>query len=156
MLKTRFTRFFRHFSWPLLRKIAVRIGEQRLPGLSAEIAYNAMLSLFPAVLAVLTAISLFQESLQSTFKKLAAQLSQVAPDEALVLIHNFAKEITQTKDTGLFSISFVVAIWVASGALSAAMVAFDQIAQIPSDHTRPFWKAKLISLVLTVWAQLCC
>ncbi len=149
MLKTRFVRFFRHISWPLLKKIAVRVGEQRLPGLSAEIAYNAMLSLFPAVLAVLMAISLFQESLQSTFRKLAAQLSQVAPDEALVLIRDFAKEITQTKDTGLFSISFVVAIWVASGALSAAMVAFDQIAQIPPEQTRPFWKAKLISLVLT-------
>ncbi len=150
MLKTRFVRFFRHLSWPTLKKTLARVGQRRLPGLAAEIAYNAMLSLFPAILAILTAISLFQESLQSTFKGIAARLSQVAPEQALTLIHGFATEITRTKNSGLFSISFVVGIWVASGALSAAMNALDQIHQIPPEQTRPFWKAKLVSLGLTI------
>lgn len=150
MLKIRFVRFFRYISWETLKKTFARVGEGRLLGLASEIAYNAMLSLFPAILAVLTAIGLFEESLQSTFKQLAAQLSQVAPDEALVLIRDFSREITQAKNTGLFSISFVVAIWAASGALSAAMTALDQIHQIPLEQTRPFWKAKLVSLGLTI------
>jgi membrane protein len=150
MLKTRFVPFFRHLRWTTLKKTFARVGQRRLLGLSSEIAYNAMLSLFPAILAVLTAIGLFEESLQVTFKQLAAQLSQVAPDEALVLIRNFSGQITQTRNTGLFSISFVVAIWAASGALSAAMTALDQIHQIPPEQTRPFWKAKLVSLGLTI------
>lgn len=150
MLSTRFVRFFRHLSWATLKKTFVRVGQRRLLGLSAEIAYNAMLSLFPAILAILTAIGLFAESLQSTFKQQAVQLSKVAPDEALVLIRDFAREITQTKNTGLFSISFIAAIWAASGALSAAMNALDQIHQIPPEQTRPFWKAKLVSLGLTI------
>jgi len=150
MLKIRFVRFFRYISWDTLKKTFARVGEGRLLGLASEIAYNAMLSLFPAILAVLTAIGLFAESLQSTFKQLAVQLSKVAPDEALVLIRDFAREITQARNTGLFSISFVVAIWAASGALSAAMTALDQIHQIPPEQTRPFWKAKLISLGLTI------
>ena len=150
MLSTRFVRFFRHLNLATLKKTFVRVGQRRLLGLSAEIAYNAMLSLFPAILAILTAIGLFEESLQSTFKKLAVQLSNVAPDEALVLIRDFAREITQTKNTGLFSISFIAAIWAASGALSAAMNALDQIHQIPPKQTRPFWKAKLVSLGLTI------
>jgi len=150
MLKTRFVPFFRHLRWTTLKKTFARVGQRRLLGLSSEIAYNAMLSLFPAILAVLTAIGLFEESLQVTFKQLAAQLSQVAPDEALVLIRNFSGQITQTRNTGLFSFSFVVAIWAASGALSAAMTALDQIHQIPPEQTRPFWKAKLVSLGLTI------
>jgi len=150
MLKTRFVPFFRHLRWTTLKKTFARVGQRRLLGLSSEIAYNAILSLFPAILAVLTAIGLFEESLQATFKQLAAQLSQVAPDEALVLIRNFSGQITQTRNTGLFSISFVVAIWAASGALSAAMTALDQIHQIPPEQTRPFWKAKLVSLGLTI------
>ncbi len=154
MVKTRFVRFFRHLSGATLKKTFVSVGQQRLPGLSAEIAYNAMLSLFPAILAVLTAIGLFAESLQSTFKHLAVQLSKVAPDQALSLIRDFAKEITHTKNTGLFSISFIAAIWAASGALSAAMNALDQIHQIPPEQTRPFWKAKLVSLGLTVGTML--
>lgn len=150
MLSTRFVRFFRHISWATLKNTLIRVGERRLLGLSAEIAYNTMLSLFPAILAILTAIGLFEESLQSTFKQLAVQISKVAPDEALFLIRDFSREITQSKNTGLFSISFVVAIWAASGALSAAMTALDQIHQIPPKQTRPFWKAKLISLGLTI------
>ncbi|PSM46127.1 ribonuclease BN, partial [Chroococcidiopsis sp. CCALA 051] len=133
-----------------LTKTVARVGQRRLFGLSSEIAYNAMLSLFPAILAVITAIGLFEESLQSTFKELANQLSQVAPDEAMVLIRDFSKQITQTRNTGLFSISFIVAIWAASGALSAAMTALDRIHEIPLEQMRPFWKAKLISLGLTI------
>ena len=150
MLTTRFIRFFRHLNWVTLKKTFVCVGEQRLLGLASEIAYNGMLSLFPAILAVLTAIGLFEESLQNTFKELAVQLSKVAPNEALVLMRDFAHEVTQSKNSSLFSISFMVAIWAASGALSAAMIALDQIHQIPPERSRPFWKAKLISLGLTI------
>lgn len=150
MHKIRFVRFFGYLHWVTIKKTAIRVGERRLLGLSSEIAYNAMLSLFPAILAVLTAIGLFEESLQSFFRELADQLSKVAPDEALVLIRDFARQITHTKNTGLFSISFVIAIWTASGALSAAMNALDQIHKIPPAQIRPFWKSKLISIGLTI------
>lgn len=150
MLSIRFVRFFRYLNWQTLKKTVARVGKRRLPGLSAEIAYNAMLSLFPAILAILTAIGLFEQSLQETFRQLADQLSQVVPDEAMVLIRDFAKQITQTQNTGLFSISFVVALWTASAALSAGMNALDQIHQIPPEQIRPFWKAKLVSLGLTI------
>jgi len=150
MLSARFFRFFRYLNLVTLRKTFARAMKRRLMGLSAEMAYNAMLALFPAILAVLTAIGLFEESLQSTFRELANQLSEVAPDEALQLIRDFTKSINLTKNRGLFSLSFVVAIWAASGALSAAMNALDQIHEIPTEEARPFWKAKLISLGLTI------
>jgi membrane protein len=125
--------------------------ERRLLGLASEIAFNAMLSLFPAILAVLTAIGLVAESLQNTFIQLTVQLSQIVPEEAWNLISEFAtKEIAESKNRGLFSVSFIIAIWTASGAVSTAMTAFDQIEQIPPENTRPFWKSKLISLGLTI------
>jgi membrane protein len=119
-------------------------------GLSAEMAYNAMLALFPAILAILTAIGLFEVSLQDTVRGLANQLSEVAPDEVVQLIRDFIREISRTKSSSLFSVSFILALWAASGALSAAMTALDQIHEVPSEQVRPFWKAKLISLGLTV------
>lgn len=150
MLSLRFFRFFRYLNLATLKITIQRVGQRRLMGLSSEMAYNAMLALFPAILAVLTAIGLFEESLQSTFKYLAGQLSEVAPDDVLHLIRNFIRGINLTKNRGLFSLSFVVAIWTASAALSAAMNALDQIHQIPLERRRPFWKAKLISLLLTI------
>lgn len=151
MAKPRFVRFFRHLNAGTFKKTFANTIKRRLLGLASEIAFNAMLSLFPAILAALTAIGLFEESLQETFKQLAVQLSQIAPEEALTLIRDFAtKEITNSKNSGLFSLSFAIAIWTASGAVSTAMTALDEIHQIPSDNIRPFWKAKLISLGLTI------
>lgn len=150
MLSARFFRFFRHLNLVIMRKTFTRAMKRRLMGLSAEMAYNAILALFPAILAILTAIGLFEESLQSTFHNLANQVSEVAPEQALQLIRDFAKGINLTKSRGLFSLSFLFAIWAASGALSAAMNALDQIHDIPTEETRPFWKSKLISLGLTV------
>lgn len=151
MFQPRFIKFFRHLTWRNLKKTFARTIERRLLGLASEIAFNAMLSLFPAILAILTAIGLLAESLQDTFKNLAVQLSQIAPAEVLTLISDFATtEIANSKNSGLFSLSFAIAIWTASGAISTAMTAFDQIHQIPPQKIRPFWKAKLVSLGLTV------
>ncbi|MDP5337759.1 MAG: YihY/virulence factor BrkB family protein [Nodularia sp. (in: cyanobacteria)] len=151
MPKTRFFSFFRHVNGRTLKKTFARTNERRLLGLGSEIAFNAMLSLFPAILALLTAIGLFEESFQNTFKQLVDEFSQVAPEEVLVLVRDFArKEITNSRNGGLFSASFAIAIWTASGAISTAMAAFDQIHQIPSEKKRPFWKAKLVSLGLTI------
>ncbi|MBD2436067.1 YihY/virulence factor BrkB family protein [Nostoc sp. FACHB-110] len=151
MVQPRFVRFFRHLNWRTLKKTLARTIERRLLGLAAEIAFNAMLSLFPAILAVLTAIGLLAESLQDTFRQLAALLSQVIPDEAMILIRDFTtREIAHSKNSSLFSVSFAIAIWTASGAVSTAMTAFDQIHKIPPEKIRPFWKARLISLGLTI------
>ncbi|MEH2247890.1 YihY/virulence factor BrkB family protein [Nostoc sp.] len=155
MPKPRFFRFFRHLNLHTLKKTFARTTERRLLGLASEIAFNAMLSLFPAILALITAIGLLAESLQATFNKLADQLSQILPEQALDLIRDFATtEITDSKNSGLFSLSFVLAIWTASGAVSTVMTALDQIHQIPPEKIRPFWKAKLISLGLTVGTML--
>ncbi|HAJ59125.1 MAG TPA: ribonuclease BN [Cyanobacteria bacterium UBA8543] len=150
MLSSRFFRFFRHLNLRILKKTFARALKGRFTGLSAEMAFNAMLALFPAILAMLTAIGLFQDSLQNAFRGLARQVSEVAPKEALLLIDDFARGIHLTKNSGLFSLSFILAIWISSGALSAAMNALDQIHKIPPEQARPFWKAKLISLGLTI------
>ncbi|BAY11607.1 YihY/virulence factor BrkB family protein [Calothrix sp. NIES-2098] len=155
MYQLRFVRFFRHLNWRTLKKTFARTMERRLLGLASEIAFNAMLSLFPAMIALFTAIGLFAESLQETFRQLAMELSRIAPEEAIVLIRDFAsREIANSKNSSLFSLSFAIAIWAASGAVSTAMTALDQIHQIPPDKMRPFWKAKLVSLGLTIGTML--
>ncbi|NJP12063.1 MAG: YihY/virulence factor BrkB family protein [Leptolyngbyaceae cyanobacterium RU_5_1] len=152
MLTYRFNRFFRFFHYlnlVTLKDVIVHTGRQRLPGLAAEIAFNATLSAFPAIVAMLTVVGLVGSS-QETFEQLIQQLSRIAPNQVLELIERFVHEISQVSSQSLLSISFVAALWVASGAASAAMSALDQIHQIPPHQTRPFWKAKLVSLELTI------
>lgn len=112
-------------------------------------AYNEMLALFPAILTIFTAVGLVKTS-EHTLLELANQLARVVPKDVLVLVQNFIQEITHTRNQGLFSLSFIVSLWVASSALSAAMSALDQIHRIPRFQMRPCWKAKPVSLGLTI------
>ena len=50
--------------------------------------------------------------------------------------------------------SFVLALWAASGALAAAMAALDHIHRIPRRWVRPFWRARVVALGLTIGAIL--
>ncbi|MDP5017549.1 MAG: YihY/virulence factor BrkB family protein, partial [Dolichospermum sp.] len=151
MLQPRFFRFFRHLTWRILKKTFAKTIETRLLGLAAEIAFNAMLSLFPAILALLTAIGLFAASLRNTFIQLVTELSKIVPQDAWILIRDFATdEIANSKNSSLFSLSFVLALWTASGAINTAMTALDRIEKIHPKKMRPFWHSKLISLGLTI------
>jgi len=141
--------FFRHFTPKTIRKVVVASNRRRLSGLASEMAYNAMLALFPAMLAVLTAIGLFKP-LQITFQNFAGRISEVAPTEALSLVQNIAKQISASQNGGLFSLSFIFAVWSASGALATAMAALDEIHQTPHNLKRPFWKARPIAILLTI------
>lgn len=119
-------------------------------GLSAEMAFNALLALFPAILAVFTAVGLFEDTLSAPVQNWANRIKEVAPQEVWTLLNDFVSNLQDSKNGGLFSISFIAAIWIASGALSAAMNALDQIHQIPLEARRPIWKAKIVSIILTV------
>jgi len=141
--------FCRCLTWSTLKEVGMKAGEQRLPGLSAEMAYNSMLALFPGLLAVLSAIALF-EPLQSTLYQIAGLLGEIIPNDVRNLIRTSLKQILLIRNPQLFSLSFVVSLWAFSGVMSAAMAALDQIHQIPSDRTRSFVKAKLISLGLSI------
>lgn len=149
MRNTRFVRFFRHLNWSAIKEIFARSGQQRLPGLAAEIAFNSILAMFPAIVVLLTVVGMVGSS-QQTLTSLSAQLVKYAPQEVLDIIESFVRELSLASNQGLLSISFVVAIWVASGAISSTMSALDQIHQVPLALMRPFWKAKLVSLGLTV------
>lgn len=150
MLSPRFFRFFRHLNHRTIGKAIIRAFQRRLMGLSAQMAFNAILALFPAILAVFTAVGLFEETLQQPLRNWANQLREVAPEEVWQLLSGFVDSLQDSKNGGLFSISFIAAIWIASGALSAAMNALDQIHHIPTSERRPIWKAKIISIILTI------
>lgn len=146
----RFFNFFRHFTWGTLKEVFNRAAEQRLHGLSSEMAFHATLALFPGLLAVFSAIGMF-ESLQETLYQMARLLAEFVPNEVRIIISNLLQQIFNDQhDGGIFSLSFIVSLWIFSGVLGAAMAALDQIHRIPSSEARPFWKAKLVSLGLAI------
>ncbi|GAB1542003.1 hypothetical protein NUACC21_46760 [Scytonema sp. NUACC21] len=149
MPSIRFFRFFCYLNLKTLKQVVVEIGKQRLLGLSAEMAYNNLLALFPTLIAILAAIGMLEIS-QEKVDFLARQVLSVAPEPVIYLIQEFIHRIRLPQGGKVVFVSCLVALWVASGALNAAMNALDRIYQIPIKQRRPFWKAKLVSLSLTI------
>ncbi|HAG83893.1 MAG TPA: ribonuclease BN, partial [Cyanobacteria bacterium UBA12227] len=73
----RFFDFFRYLNAITLRKTVARAMKRQLMSLSSQMAYNAMLALFPAILVLLTVIQLFKQFFPWTNP--AVQLRDVAP-----------------------------------------------------------------------------
>ncbi|MDX2270682.1 MAG: YihY/virulence factor BrkB family protein [Cyanobacteriota bacterium] len=132
------------------RIVIVNTRRYRLAGLASEMAYSSMLAFFPLVLMVLTSVGLFSTSSQSTFQSLMDTISRVAPEEVLQLVDGFVRDISFGQSRSLLSLSFLGTLWAASGAVSALMVALDQSHALAPSQVRPFWKRKLISIVLLI------
>ncbi len=144
-----FVKFLSYINLKVLRQVVSITFRQRLPSLASEMAYNFMLGLFPAILAFLTAIGFFSP-LRATFISLAGSLSEVAPVGVPELIDGFIATVLENQSRGLFSLSFGFSLWASAGAMSAAMRALDQMHQIPARRRRSFWKARLVSVTLTL------
>lgn len=149
MLSSRFVRFFFHINSHTLRQVLREVGDRRLFGLSAEMAYNNLLALFPTLLGILAAIGLLKIP-QDRVDFVARQLLPVAPPEVIFLIQGFIAQTRLPQGRVVILISIIIALAIASGAMSAAMNAMDQIYQTPLAIKRSFWQAKVIALILTV------
>ncbi|NJK39160.1 MAG: YihY/virulence factor BrkB family protein [Oscillatoriales cyanobacterium RM2_1_1] len=141
----RFCRFFLYLNWSTIREVAVRTARQRLPGLSAEMAYHSTLALFPTLLAIIGAVSLF-DSLKSTAGAMAEIVVEVVPQE----VSDPLNQLRLSRSPELFSFSFVTSIWLFSGAIGSAMFALNHIHQVPHHLLRPFWRNRLVSLGLAI------
>ena len=145
-----FIRFLRYINWQTIGQTVTCTVNKRLNGLSAEMAFNAMLGLFPAIIAVLTAISLFETSVAKTLGDLAVHFADIIPQEIWNLLINFTKNVKVSQGRSWFSLSFMAAIWIISGAIGSAINALDNINQVPKEKKRPFWKNKIIAILLTI------
>ena len=142
----------RYFNFQILNLTIKSAFQKRIVGLSSEIAYYALLALFPALITIFTALGFFQDSIEKTLLNLLNQYQDVFPSIVWELLKDFIFEITQSSNKSLLSLSLIASIWISSSALSSTMNAMDQIQGIPIHEKRPFWKAKLTSIFITISA----
>jgi len=151
-----FLRFFRHLHFGTLARVIRGVSQRRLTGLSAEIAYNATLALFPALLSVLALFGLFaqfglfSQGWRETSWRLTSALQDIVPPQVWELLQDFISGIGTQGNGQLFSLSFLASLWITSAAVGAAMNALDEIHQVPSERCRPFWKKRLVALLLAL------
>lgn len=120
--------------------------EDDAQGLAAQLSFHFFLSLFAMLLALVGFASLFP--LGDLADQFTRFLAPVAPAPVLALIRKQMVAISQRPDSGVLTIGLLTALWSASAAMGAVVNALNRARGV--EETRPWWRVRLVSLLLTL------
>jgi membrane protein len=119
-------------------------------GMAAQLAYYFFFALFPALLVIVAIASYFP--LTTLVDNVVAILGQVAPPEALAIIADQLRKISQGEQGGLLTLGMLTALWSSSAAMTAIIDTLNRAYDV--EEGRPWWKVRLIAIALTVGVAL--
>lgn len=136
----------------VLRRVAGKIGQNRLGLTAAGLAFYAMLALFPALAAALALWGLFADPavIVSQMESAGAML----PDEAADLLQDQVVAVAKAKDTSgfAFGLSTLLAIFSASRAAKALMQGLNIV--YGENERRGLIRFNLVAAVITLCVSL--
>lgn len=127
-----------------LKELFHRTKNDDVAGLSAQLSYFFLLSLFPFLIFMITLVGylpISQEDVLGTIRGFA-------PGETLDMIEETLEQILNKKNGGLLSFGIIATIWSASNGINAIVKAFNRAYDV--DETRSFLVARGMAIVLTI------
>jgi membrane protein len=137
--------------WDVAKRLRTQVRDDRIPLLSAGVAFYAMLSIFPALIAVISIYGLVAppRSAMAQVQKLA----DIMPDQAREVLTGQLEALTRSAGRGLSlgaALGIVAAILAASAGMKAMIdginAAYDQA------ETRTFLRLRALALLHTMGA----
>ncbi|MFF8643970.1 YihY/virulence factor BrkB family protein [Streptomyces sp. NPDC015345] len=133
--------------WVLLKRTAKEFQDDELADRAASLTYYGVLSLFPALLVL---VSLLGIAGKSATQQVMDNLQKLAPGPARDIISNAVQQLQGNGGTGslMAIVGLVLAVWSASGYIAAFIRTSNAVYDMPEG--RPAWKVLPLRLVLTV------
>lgn len=135
--------------WPTLRRTLTEFQEDNLSDWAAALTYYGLLSLFPALIAMVSLIGIFGDP-QTTTAKLTEIITEIGPESGAETFEGPIKSIVENQSAAGFAFVFglAVALWSASGYVGAFIRASNIIYETPEG--RPFWKLRPLQIAVTL------
>jgi membrane protein len=131
----------------VLKRTFAQFMEDDCMGLSKQVAFSSMLAFFPAVAFLLGLVGLFH--LYDDVKRF---LDPIAPSGVIRFITGLQKDSKGGTSATAFVVGLFGAVWAASGAMGSVIKAVNRA--YDTLETRPFWKVRLIAIVLVALSGL--
>lgn len=133
----------------MLKRTALEFKEDKLQHWGAALTYYAVLSLFPALLVMVSIVGLFASPERVT-QVLTDTMTELGPATAAETFQAPIESITANRGTAgiMFVVGIASALWAASGYVSAFADASNTIYEV--EEGRPFWKLKPLQLAITL------
>jgi membrane protein len=132
-----------------LKRTATEFMEDNLTDWAAALTYYGLLSLFPALIAMVSLIGLVGDPKETT-STLTEIITSIGPASAAETFSGPIESIASNQSTAGFALvaGLAVALWSASGYVGAFMRASNVIYETPEG--RPFWKLRPLQLAVTL------
>jgi YihY family inner membrane protein len=133
--------------WAAVKRTVREFQIDNLSDWAAALTYYSVLSIFPALLVL---ISLVDLAGSGTTQTLLDNLGQVVPGSVNQILHDAITNLRQTRGSAgvLALVSLATALWLASRYIAAFMRASNAIYDVPEG--RPVWKTLPIRIAVTV------
>lgn len=139
-------RRFLHGGWLFVRDVFGSADQHRTFDTAAQLAYWAVLSLFPFTIFLLTVIGFLP--LSGLDAELMVNVYRFLPGDAAKLIDSIVHEVLHRPRRGLLIVSLLGGLWTASGGVAALVKALNRAYGV--EETRPFWIVKGEALITTL------
>lgn len=136
-------------SFATLKRTATEFSEDNLSDWAAALTYYGLLSLFPALIALVSVVGLFADP-QSTTQKVTEIVTQIGPESAADTFSGPIESITSNRSAAgiMFVVGLAIALWSASSYVGAFMRASNVIYETPEG--RPFWKLRPLQMLVAL------
>lgn len=132
----------------LLKRLYEKAFDEDIMSSAAQVGFYFMFALFPLLLFLVSLFGLVLEKADDMRAELFGYLRQVMPGSALELVEKTLTEVVQSSSGGKLTLGFLIALWSASAGIDSLRVALDGVYKLK--ETRPYWKTKGASLLLTL------
>ena len=132
-----------------LKRAVAEFRQDNLADWAAALTYYSLLSIFPALIAMVSLIGLFGDPV-STTRSLTEIVAELGPESAAETFSGPIESVASDRGTAgfAFALGLAVALWSASGYVGAFMRASNVIYETPEG--RPFWKLRPLQIAVTL------
>jgi membrane protein len=139
-----------HVAREFVRQLWESIGRNQPFDLAAQLAYFALMALFPFLMFLLTIVGYLP--LHGVDKQILRAAYDVMPHDTAALLQATLEEIVGRQRGWLLVVTLLFGTWTASGGASGAITALNRAYDVA--ETRPAWRVKVRALLVTVGALL--
>ncbi|WP_344326879.1 YihY/virulence factor BrkB family protein [Streptomyces macrosporus] len=120
--------------------------DDEIPDRAATLTYYGVLSIFPALLLLVSLLGVVGEK---ATEHILDNLEQLAPGPAREILHNAVDELQRATGGGVLAVvSLLAAVWAASGYVAAFIRTANHVYDIPEG--RPVWKLTPLRIGVTL------
>jgi membrane protein len=133
--------------WGVLKRTVAEFRDDNLTDWAAALTYYAVLSIFPALIVLVSILGLAGDSATNA---VLDNINELGPGPAQDIISGAIKQIAASQGTAgvAFVVGLLAALWSASGYVGAFSRASNIVYEM--DEGRPFWKLRPLQIGMTL------